>query len=96
MNKEMNKPREEKYCPNCLRKCTESEYARDGWKYGCVPCGIMLYAPQILLDTPDKRASAHYRLKQYIKPYMNYAVTDEIIDEFIKKIKEFAIELELK
>lgn len=86
---------EEKYCPNCLRLCTKSKYAKEGsWQLGCEPCGILLYSPAILLDTPDKEASQKYRLKEYLKHIVRYDIRDEDIENIIIDIKNIIDEVE--
>ena len=64
--------KELKYCPNCLKECTESPYGG----YACPPCEVLQYSTSILLDTPDKEKSKQYKLKEYLKgiiaPHISY------------------------
>lgn len=76
-----------KYCPNCLRECTESTYGG----YACPPCGILQYATSTTLDTPDKEKSKQYKLREYLKdivaPHISYKEGwEERIAQEIKEI----------
>lgn len=77
-----------KYCPNCLRECNKSRATPNGDGFGCDPCQILWYNPNLLLDSSeDKRGSINYRLKEYLKKYLSYA-NDETMDEIVKRVYE--------
>lgn len=74
-----------KYCPNCLKECTQSPLRGEGWAYACANCGILGYSPTVLLDTPDKEASKRYRVKEFLKKNIAYSSNiDEVVEEVIK------------
>ncbi len=73
-----------KYCPNCLEICSESPYGG----YACSPCGILQYATGILFDLPDKEKSRQYKIRKLLRPYMAYDVSEEKMENLIKKLEE--------
>lgn len=81
-----NKQAKIKYCPRCLGICEISPYEKDGWKYGCYRCEVLLYSPAVLLDSPDKEKSIDYKLGEVLKGYNLSEETREYLIKEIRKI----------
>lgn len=77
-----------KYCPNCLKECTECPYGG----YACEPCGVLQYTTSITLDTPDKEKSRTYKMKKYLRKITHYEVRCEDYDSIIDDIKKILLD----
>lgn len=79
-----------KYCPSCLRKCTETSYGTYDNKmgYACESCGILLYSNGIVLDTPDKEKQTDYNLRVLLRKTFHPSLDDDVFNDLVKNVKD--------